>query len=344
MVLSALGIIFVLDDHVGAKINFLANIFPYNSFYMPMFVFISGYFFKEESIQNLNRYLLKKSKVFLLPYILYNLFYLFLTQLLNQNTGLNWRSNSLDFLKTCWTYGTPVDVSSATWFVIMLFHVVCLYAILRKICCRVWNDILMLILLIGVGVLATYISHNNLFQQTSILLIKVGFFMQFYQLGVCYKKYFEEILDSIINWYIITGTIVTNIVLLIIYKDGVSFSSCAFMQGFTTNNYILPLITSMTGILFWITIAKNLSLFLANDYLTNFISDNTFFIMTNHLMIYNLLNGIFMLLKSPGFEKKKFFESAWYQYQPTPEFGIIYIISTLLIIWVVKKLVYYKLR
>lgn len=44
MLLSAFGIIFVLDSHCGAVLGF-ARLFPYDSFFMPMFVFISGYFF-----------------------------------------------------------------------------------------------------------------------------------------------------------------------------------------------------------------------------------------------------------------------------------------------------------
>ena len=44
--LYVLAILMVIDNHCAYKINFFNNIFPYNSFYMPLFVFISGYFFK----------------------------------------------------------------------------------------------------------------------------------------------------------------------------------------------------------------------------------------------------------------------------------------------------------
>ena len=37
-----LAIIMVIDDHMSSRIGFLSSIFPYNSFYMPLFVFISG--------------------------------------------------------------------------------------------------------------------------------------------------------------------------------------------------------------------------------------------------------------------------------------------------------------
>ena len=48
--LEALAILMVLDDHVSTRIGILSSIFPYNSFYMPLFVFISGYFYRDRSI------------------------------------------------------------------------------------------------------------------------------------------------------------------------------------------------------------------------------------------------------------------------------------------------------
>ena len=51
--LEALAIIMVIDDHVGTRIGFLSSIFPYNSFYMPLLVFISGYFYHKKPIKNI---------------------------------------------------------------------------------------------------------------------------------------------------------------------------------------------------------------------------------------------------------------------------------------------------
>lgn len=48
--LEALAIIMVIDDHVSTRVGILSSVFPYNSFYMPMLVFISGYFFKNRSV------------------------------------------------------------------------------------------------------------------------------------------------------------------------------------------------------------------------------------------------------------------------------------------------------
>ena len=52
MLLSALGILFVVDAHLGQSISFLTQIFPYDSFFMPMFAFVSGYFFQEKNVSS----------------------------------------------------------------------------------------------------------------------------------------------------------------------------------------------------------------------------------------------------------------------------------------------------
>ena len=53
MLLSAIGIIFVVDAHAWTSLSLFTAYIPYNSFFMPMFVFISGYFFKPESAESM---------------------------------------------------------------------------------------------------------------------------------------------------------------------------------------------------------------------------------------------------------------------------------------------------
>ena len=48
--LYVLAIIMVVDDHTKAQLGILKAIFPYDSFFMPLFVFISGYFYKKQNV------------------------------------------------------------------------------------------------------------------------------------------------------------------------------------------------------------------------------------------------------------------------------------------------------
>ena len=69
MLLSTIGIFMVVDSHTFTAFNLFGDYIPYNSFFMPMFVFISGYFNKVDSSTKLSTYLWKKIKTLLLPYL-----------------------------------------------------------------------------------------------------------------------------------------------------------------------------------------------------------------------------------------------------------------------------------
>lgn len=64
-ILSAIGIVMVISAHAGSALNLFSDYFPYNSFFMPMFIFISGYFFKDKNIKSFDstkNYIIKKIK------------------------------------------------------------------------------------------------------------------------------------------------------------------------------------------------------------------------------------------------------------------------------------------
>ena len=68
--LYALAIIMVIDDHCGSRIGFFTSIFPYDSFFMPLFVFCSGYFYKHNNFVSILKHKTKKtfSSIFALEY------------------------------------------------------------------------------------------------------------------------------------------------------------------------------------------------------------------------------------------------------------------------------------
>ena len=113
------------------------------------------------------------------------------------------------------------------------------------------------------------------------------------------------------------------------------------MESFHSTNYFLPLLTSVTGILFWTTLCTYLEPVFAANTIVNFISNNTFFIMANHLFFYNLVNGFINLLNVDGFDVYTFQTTAWYKYMPIQQFGVLYIlfaiICTFFINFVLRK-------
>lgn len=83
-ILSALGIIFVVAGHLGYRAFDLGGLFPYYSFHVYIFLFVSGYFYKEEAEKNIGRYIKKKCIALLVPYFFLNLFYGILAQILHK--------------------------------------------------------------------------------------------------------------------------------------------------------------------------------------------------------------------------------------------------------------------
>ena len=81
-ILSALAIIFVVAGHADFGVFDVAGMFPYYSFHVGVFVFISGYFYREENELQMIAYIKRKAMHLLLPYYLWNLFYGVLTTVL----------------------------------------------------------------------------------------------------------------------------------------------------------------------------------------------------------------------------------------------------------------------
>ena len=71
--LSFLGIIFVVLGHINSipynyAIGTFYGWFPYYSFHMPLFLFITGYFYKEISESDIFSFIRKKVRTLVFPY------------------------------------------------------------------------------------------------------------------------------------------------------------------------------------------------------------------------------------------------------------------------------------
>lgn len=75
MILSAIGIIQVVMCHLAPDVKLTGYIFPYTSFFMPMFVFISGYFYSVKKEEHIFKTIWEKFKKIMLPFLIINLCY-----------------------------------------------------------------------------------------------------------------------------------------------------------------------------------------------------------------------------------------------------------------------------
>ncbi len=299
MILSALGILFVVDVHLGQPLSILFNVFPYDSFFMPMFAFISGYFFKETNCRSWRQvvaYGIGKLRKLLLPYLGWVVFYNILSHILFR-AGL-WQIPGLtirDMVYCIVTSGVTSAFNSPAWFAPLLFGVCIVYCVIRWLFQKFWNEHIATMLFIGTGTLAIALAGTDFNVPLHYMLLKIPFFLQFFHIGLYFRKYLEKGFDRCNAVLICLSAVIINISLISHYGSTIEFPICSSMSGFHSGNLMLPLLTSATGIAFWLKISKLLVPLLGHNRLVNYISDNTFFIMTHHIGVKHLFIGLCLL-------------------------------------------------
>lgn len=85
-ILYALAIIMVLTGHSkGGGISLMFDWFPVQPVHLCIFMFASGYFYKQKSEENVCGYIWKKIKRLIIPMYIYNLGYGILGQIISVN-------------------------------------------------------------------------------------------------------------------------------------------------------------------------------------------------------------------------------------------------------------------
>lgn len=344
--LYALAIIMVVDDHMGARIGFLSSVFPYNSFYMPLFVFISGYFYKKRGVIENTKHKIKK---LLIPYLIWNFAAIIIAFLLDHIFGIDWvkKCTLKTFLITNFLHGSLTPLNGASWFVIMLFWISIIYNFIH---CKLKDskviDCITTILYIILGFVSLYLCTKGyaIKGSTWLFTLRLLFYIQFYHLGTMFKKYIEKNLLKY-NKIVICGIcIAINVILICIYGDKINFYSTFLMKSF--NFWWLPLITSITGILFYYEVMEFLSRKIGPNKIIDFISRNTFVIMQIHLLFTNIPNFYVYLKILNGstlysdFDIKRFLSGTWVRYNPNTRLigFFLGIIGSLLVAYIIEKI------
>ena len=341
MVLSALGIFMVVDSHTFTALNLFGAFIPYNSFFMPMFVFISGYFNKVNSDTKLLPYMGKKVKTLLVPYAGITLLVFVIQQLMNL-----FKQGAIEGIPSWYpayvlervvTVGSPFSLAAPMWFVITLFFVQTVYAILKKLLGKIWNSYVMIavffILHLRVVYMAKYMDPEVL--HGFLLPLKVLFFLPFLELGIIYRDHLEEKHSAMSGGCkigLMTILLVINMIRTMYLPAAydVAFDSIDELSGFTSPYIVTPFVSSVVGILFWITFIELAGKPLYESRFVNYMSCNTFWIMGLQITFFNILNCILMAINNivelPYFDTGYFLESEWYYWEFSPNFKLAYVL------------------
>lgn len=358
MILSAIGIIMVVDAHSWTSVSIFNSVFPYNSFFMAMFLFISGYFFNiEKNLQHPLIYLRRKTKKLFLPYLgwsaAYGIFVALLKLITHIKVGVKFSFYNyfiLPFLN-----GEGFDINAPAYFVPILFYTIVVYLFSRKVLNKIWNEYVMQALFVACGIFVIYysISVNHVFSKNSLAMaLKVLFALQFFQFGVLYKSKLENLFNKINSAVVIIFCIIAvNIIRFCVGDITWTLNHLNFNSALVQNgNFILcviPFIVAVISIAFWLKIAKLLENSLGNNKICNFISNHTFGIMMHHIAFMALLNWILLIVNKiipiAGLDINRIQSSSWYRFNPAGgNFYLFYfvlgIVGACFLCYVVDKL------
>ncbi len=293
-VLSALAILMIVAGHVGYEILTVGGLFPYYSFHVQLFLFISGYFYREEEEERPLLYCRKKAKRLLLPYFIWNAVYGVIAWALRTFAGFGMGEEIS--LKTLFVspllHGYQFIYHYAAWFVPVLFFIEMMNLYMRLLLKKLRLDYEWLIFLgslaVGMAVVQLAIGGHvwGLYKTPGRILLLYPCF----QMGQFYKKKLEsrDTLGNVPYFAIVIGVQV----LLHLFCGGLSYSS-VWCTGFA-NGPLIPYVTVVTGTAFWLRVARILSPLCEKrqDGLLLYLGRNTYAVMMHHVMAFMLVKMI----------------------------------------------------
>jgi fucose 4-O-acetylase-like acetyltransferase len=295
-ILSALAIIMIVAGHAGYNILTVGDLFPYYSFHVPLFMFISGYFYRRQEEDAPLAYLKKKARRLLLPYFIWNLFYGLLAWALRTWAGFS--MGEAVTLKSLFVepflHGYQYIYNFAAWFVPVLFLIevmnLCMRLILRKI--HLDYEWLMLSAALLVGMTVVWLAIGGHVWGLYKMPGRILFLFPCFQMGQFYYSKLEKH-DTMKNVPYFILVIGMQIVLQLAF--GNLGYSAVWCTGFA-NGVILPYVTVVSGIAFWLRVAKVLTPALAGSRVVTYLGKNTYAVMMHHIMAFMLVKMVIAVI------------------------------------------------
>lgn len=305
-ILSAVAIIMVVAGHLGYSIMTLGELFPYYSFHVPLFLFISGYFYKETEEEHPFAYVKKKARRLLLPYFIWNLFYGVAAWLLRRYGFYMGEGISLETLFLApFMHGYQFIYNYAAWFVPVLFVIEMMNLLMRIAVGRSLRRLLPV--KEGADRLAEWVFlFGSLFVGMVVIYLAIGghvwgdykapgrilLLYPCFQVGQFYKKRLEKH-DTLGNlpYFAIVLSVQAA---LQVCCNGLAFSS-VWCTGFA-NGPVIPYVTIVSGIAFWLRIARIMKPVAEKSKAVRWIGQNTYTVMMHHVMIFMLIKMIIAAL------------------------------------------------
>ena len=284
-IVKALGIILVIMAHVkspGEQMIFL--------FHMPLFFFVSGYFYKDEYSDELEILIKKRLKSLYIPFIKYELIFLVLHNILvNLSFYSSYGNEPIKFysmndliinvFKILTFNGTEVLVIPL-WFLPALFFTTIIFCLISRYFKLEWVRLLIIVILFILGIGLKYYNANLIFNNFCPETINISFVaLAFFYIGYLYNRYKKAIK---LNFFI---ALVLFTILVISRKYNIRVD----MRLNSYSNPILLIPDALCGIYVLIYAAKKMCNLNINISLLKYIGRNTVPILALQYISFKLI-------------------------------------------------------
>lgn len=291
-ILSAIGIILVTAGHLGFDLFDVGGLFPYYSFHVFIFLFVSGYFYKPECEKRAGRYIMGKCITLLIPYFVWNLLYGIAAFFLHKAGFTIGQDISLYTLFLApFEGGHQFMYNFPAWFVPVLFLIEVINVCGRKALSflRLNDEWLIFAGSLLLGIFTVWLAAGGHVWGYYKIPGRILFMLPGYEMGRIYKEKLEKH-DRLSNgWYFL---IVMGIQLVITFLCGGLAFSAVWVTSFG-NGPVVPYLTVITGIAFWLRISRILKEVPAVSQGMVIIGRNTYAVMMHHIMVFFLIKTVF---------------------------------------------------
>ena len=295
-ILYAVGMVAVVTTHCSSGGLYLLQDW-FDSWYLGIFVFAAGYFYRFEEERHPLHYIGKKVKHLLIPLYLWNFAYAIIVTIMGKldfpmGVGITWRKLFLFPL----TNGHQFGYNLAAWFVAPLFMVEAVMAIVRFILPsaheRRWlvvKETLLSVLFIAAGAAGVMLAQSGRNEGWFLVLDRLLYFLPFFQAGVLYRRVLEYH-DRLRNTEYFILVFLIDLVLCVANKGLPTYvySWCNF-----TGSPLMPFLSGFVGIAFWLRAARIMEPVMGKARIVNQIADSTFSIMENQFMGFMAVKALF---------------------------------------------------
>ncbi len=343
-ILYTIGITFVVMGHcTNAGLGLFTEWFHLYSFHVGLFIFCSGYFYKDSSHKNILPYIWKKTKTFIFPLYIWNVVYAVIIYLLARRGFSIGGEITLDkLLIGPITSGHQFDYNLGGWFIIPLFMIEIFNVIIRKAIDffikrkqdKKNYEIFICAFYFALGVIGNHLARKGLNTGWWLVLVRMLHLIPFFGIGTFYKRVLEKY-DTICNTVYFAIILFAQLIIILTYGNLPAYSQ-AWCTKFPEGP-VMPIIEGCLGIAFWLRIAKIIEPIAGRNKLVLLISNNTFSIMLHQFLGFMLVKTAFAILYKNGycadFNWDAYKSDIWYHYFPKGMYqsGIIYIIAGLFI-------------